>query len=111
VVVAGDTALARVNYLHYEAQRVEVNKLVPTPPLFGRRSKLVGEVLRRCSRFNDAATIRDAIEQSVHAMRISSSPGARRACRCGKGRSGSPEFADAGIGEDNLARSIEGVSA
>ena len=60
-VVDGDTALARADYLHYEAQRAEVSMLVPTPPLFGRRSKLDGEVLRRCSRFNGAATIRDAI--------------------------------------------------
>jgi hypothetical protein len=78
-VVDGDTALARADYLHYEAQRAEVSMLVPTPPLFGRRSKLDGEVLRRCSRFNGAATIRDAIEQSVHARRVSGSPGARRA--------------------------------
>jgi hypothetical protein len=78
-VVAGDTVLARANYLYYETQRAKVIMLVPTPPLFGRRSKLVGEVLRRCSRFNGAATIRDAIEQSVHARRVSGSPGARRA--------------------------------
>jgi hypothetical protein len=105
-MVAGGTVLPRANGLHRKTMRVEANLLVLTPPLFGRRSKLAGDAARWCSRFNVAAMIRKAIGRARHARRIRSSPGARRAWRWGKRRSGSPESPAPVAGEDDQAWSL-----
>ena len=78
-MVTGDTALARMDYSHHETQRVVVNVLVPVPPRNGHWSVLAGEVLRRRTRVNGAATLRNAIELGEHAMSFSGSPGVRQA--------------------------------
>jgi hypothetical protein len=78
-VVAGDTTLARPNYLYYETHRVEANMRVPTPPRIGRQSKFDGETERRSSQVMGTAELRDAIGQARHATRFGGSPGARRA--------------------------------
>jgi hypothetical protein len=101
-VIAGGTALARAIYPYSETQLAEVNTQVPSPPLFGHRSKLAGDAARWCSRVNGAAMIREAIGRARHARGIRSSPGARRAWRWSKRWSGSPGLPAPIVGEDDV---------
>jgi hypothetical protein len=100
---AGDGAailgLERTELLYHQNEHDTVSIMVPAPPLFGRRSKAGGVVLRRRAQVNDAASLRCIIERGGHAMSFSGSPGLRRAWRRGRLRASSPDFMVPAAGE------------